>query len=410
MGLRSRINTKQLLFAAGLAIILFTVLLDATVLSNLKSSYQDTKNIISKLAGSTEEEANPLKWLKELPEDDWLSQGEEFLSFYGYDSKTKTVWDKKYLVSRNKILAVSAAFDTFLLLLLFLLFHFLQRQNKQRVDEVEKALRQLQTIDSDALNFVSAALEPVLRDRLFSLQEQIQTDHTQLQEEKESTKAFVTDISHQLKTPIAALKTNLEILSGEEMTKKQQKEFLNSCISQLEGLENLTKTLVNVSRMEKGMIQLHLQPADIGETILAAVSRIYEKAAEKDISIEMPQGSFPEHVLVPHDKKWTIEVLVNIMDNAVKYSEPHTQITIHTETLTTYLKIDIEDEGIGIPKSEYHKIFQRFYRGDLVKETEGSGIGLYLAREIMEKQNGIIFVRSRHGRKGSIFSIQLPKA
>ena len=91
------------------------------------------------------------------------------------------------------------------------------------MDEVEKALRQLQTIDSDALNFVSAALEPVLRDRLFSLQEQIQTDHTQLQEEKESTKAFVTDISHQLKTPIAALKTNLEILSGEEMTKKQQK-------------------------------------------------------------------------------------------------------------------------------------------------------------------------------------------
>lgn len=410
MGFRSRINTKQLLLAAGLAVILFTAALDAVLLSNLKSSYEDTKNIISKIAYSAQEEENPLKWLKELPEEDWLLQGGAYLASYGYDDETKTVWDTKYLASRNKILILSAALNALLLFLFFALYRVLQRQNSQRIHEVEKTLRQLQTIDCDALHSVSDALEPVLRDRLISLQEQIQTDHIKLQEEKESTKAFVTDISHQLKTPVAALKTNLELLSGEEMTKIQQKEFLNSCIFQLEGLENLTKALVNVSRMEKGMIQLHLQPADIGETILSAVSRIYEKAAQKDISIEMPQGSFPEHIFVLHDKKWTIEVLSNILDNAVKYSEPHTHITIHTEILTSYLKIDVEDEGIGIPKSEYPKIFKRFYRGDSVKEMEGSGIGLYLAREIMEKQNGIIFVRSKHGRKGSIFSIQLPKA
>ena len=410
MGLGSRINAKHLLFAAGFSIILFTVLLDALFLSDLKNSYQDTKNIISRIAGSTKEEDNPLKWLKEVPDEDWLIQGEAFLSSYGYDAKTKTVWDQKYIASRNKLLILSVFFDALLLLLLFALFLFFQKQDNQRTNEVEKALRQLQTTDSDALNSVSTNLEPVLKDRLFSLQAQIQTDHAKLQEEKESTKAFVTDISHQLKTPVAALKTNLELLSGEEMTKTQQKEFLTGCMSQLEGLENLTKALVNVSRMEKGMIQLHLQPADIGETILAAVSRVYEKAAEKEISIEMPKGSFPDHVLILHDKKWTIEVLVNLLDNAIKYSDAHTHITINTETLTTYLKIEIEDEGIGVPKSEYHKIFKRFYRGDSVKELEGSGVGLYLAREIMERQNGIIFVRSKHGKKGSIFSIQLPKA
>ena len=410
MGLRSRINTKQLFFAAGFVLILFTLLLDTILLSDLKNSYQDTKNIISGIAADTKETENPVKWLKELPEEDWLLQGESFLSSYGYDAKTKTVWDKKYLVSRNKILMISAVFDACLLLFLFVLFRFLQRQDKQRTDEVEKALRQLQTIDFDTLNSISETLEPVLRDRLFSLQEQIQTDRAKLQEEKESTKAFVTDISHQLKTPVAALKTNLELLTGEEMTKTQQTEFLNSCISQLKGLENLTKALVNVSRMEKDMIQLSIQPADIGETILTAVSRMYEKAAEKDISIEMPQDSFPEHLLILHDQKWTVEVLVNLLDNAVKYSGPHTHITIRTESLTTYLKIDIEDEGIGIPKSDYPNIFKRFYRGDAVKDLEGSGVGLYLAREITEKQNGIIFVRSGHRRKGSVFSIQLPKA
>lgn len=408
MGPGNRIGTKKFLLFTGFLIILSTLVLDLIFLSNLKSSYDDTKKIISKIAGSTDSNENPIKWLKEAPEEDWLLQGEAYLAFYGYDGQTKTVWDEKYLASRNKIILFSSVFDALLLLLLFFLYQFIKEKDTQRVLEIEKALRQLQTVDFSPLDVSSPDLEPVLTDRILSLQEQIQTDHAKLQKEKESTKAFVTDISHQLKTPVAALKTNLELLSEEDLTKLQQTEFLSRCTSQLKGLENLTKALVNISRMEQDMIQLHIQPARIGETILAAVSRVYEKASEKQISIEMPPDSFPERILIPHDKKWTVEVLVNILDNAIKYSAEYTHITITAEPLVSYLKIDIEDEGIGIPKSEYHNIFKRFYRGNSVRELEGSGVGLYLAREIMEKQNGSIFVRSGHGKKGSIFSIQFP--
>ena len=157
--------------------------------------------------------------------------------------------------------------------------------------------------------------------------------------------------------------------------------------------------------METGMIQIQIKPAEIEETILAAVSRIYEKAAQKQISIEMSSDSVQKSVIIPHDQKWTAEVLINLLDNAIKYSPAGACIVIKTESLMTYFRIDIQDEGIGVSKSECHKIFQRFYRSESVKDIEGSGVGLYLAREIMEKQNGSVFVHSDQNRKGSVFSI-----
>lgn len=409
MGFRSGINTKHMLFAAGFAVILFTAALDLIYFSILKNSYDDTKSIIAKIAEHENSGENPIKWLKEAPNENWLSKGEAFLSSYGYNRSTNTIWDKKYLDSRNKLILLSAVFDALLLLQLFFLYRFMQKKEKMRILEIEKTLRQLQTVDYGSLHFSSPELESVLSDRIVSLQEQIQADHTKLQEEKESTKAFVTDISHQLKTPVAALKTNLELLSTEEMTDLQRRQFSNRCASQLEGLENLTKALVNVSRMETGMIQIHLKPAEIEGIILTAVSRVYEKAAQKQISIELSSDSAPVSVPALCDPKWTAEVLINLLDNAIKYSAEGTCITIKTESLSTYLKIDVQDEGIGIPKSEYHKIFKRFYRSESVRNSEGSGVGLYLAREIMERQNGSVFVRPGCGGTGSVFSIHLPK-
>ncbi len=103
--------------------------------------------------------------------------------------------------------------------------------------------------------------------------------------------------------------------------------------------------------------------------------------------------------------------MANLLDNAIKYSGEHSKILMRTEEMASYVRISVEDYGIGIPKEERHQIFKRFYRGKLVSHLEGSGVGLYLAREIMEKQNGTIFVLSRPGKqKGSIFSVQLPKA
>lgn len=411
MELRGRIDISKYLLFAGVAILIFTVAADFLFLSELKNSYADTENIISGIAGSGASGDSLLIWLKESPDDAFLREGEHNMAEYGYDADTLTVWDLKYRAAKAKILIYSAVFDFFLFCVLFFLDRFYKIQNNIRISELEKILRQLQNTEKEAPDVSALELEDVLKDRLSSLAKMIQTDHASLYQEKEDTKSLVTDISHQLKTPVSAMKTSLELLSAEDLSESERAEFLKNCMSRLEGIESLTKSLIQVSRMEKGMIQLHAEVAPIKETIYAAVSRMYEKAGDKHISIEMAEDALPEDFSVLHDRKWTAEVFVNLIDNAIKYSNPHTKITIRLEEITSYLKINVEDEGIGVPKDECHKIFQRFYRGSLAKDSDGSGVGLYLAREILERQSGMIYAHAkRNGTRGSVFSVQLPKS
>ena len=109
------------------------------------------------------------------------------------------------------------------------------------------------------------------------------------------------------------------------------------------------------------------------------------------------------------DKKWTVEAIANIIDNAVKYSPEHSRINIRVNKLFSFVRIEIEDFGIGIPKEERNKIFARFFRGssDAVKEQEGSGVGLYLTKEDPGRSGGTVSVKSKQ-EAGSVFTVQLP--
>lgn len=107
-----------------------------------------------------------------------------------------------------------------------------------------------------------------------------------------------------------------------------------------------------------------------------------------------------------HDRKWTVEALENILDNAIKYTPEHGNITVSVRRNEFYTSIEIADTGIGIPQNEIPKIFQRFYRGTNVRNKPGVGIGLYLVREILSMEKGFISVESKYG-KGSKFLINL---
>ena len=142
------------------------------------------------------------------------------------------------------------------------------------------------------------------------------------------------------------------------------------------------------------MIEIHREPADILETLVAAVNRVYLKAQEKQIAIEFEETEDLEATVIPHDVKWICEAFINILENAVKYSPSNTQIRIRMMKRTTFLRIELEDQGMGIPREDYHKIFKRFYRGESeeVRKQEGSGVGLYLTREILERHGGSVTV------------------
>lgn len=230
----------------------------------------------------------------------------------------------------------------------------------------------------------------------------------QLSSEENSTKALITDISHQLKTPLASLRLCYELTRAENLTEEERREFIAKEEQEILRLELLLEELVKLSRLENHMIQIKAVPAGIKKTISDAVSQVIMKAQGKEIELQV---ELTEDVMVLHDTKWTAEVLINVLDNAVKYSEPHTLIILRVTPLPSNVLLEIDDEGMGIPEEELYHVFKRFYRGKEAgkRVKEGAGVGLYLARSILERQGGTITVK-RKLAGGTVFSIVLPRA
>lgn len=174
----------------------------------------------------------------------------------------------------------------------------------------------------------------------------------------------------------------------------------------MDKLETLTEALGNISRLETHMIRLQPEDVSFTEILAGAVNTVYHKALSKQIAIEVEEF---EEIMLFLDKKWTAEAISNVLDNAIKYSPAGSSISVRAWKLFNFVRLEIEDQGIGIPKQEWNQIFRRFYRGDneFVKREEGTGIGLYLARKILEEGGGTISVQQAR-EKGSIFVIQIP--
>lgn len=227
-----------------------------------------------------------------------------------------------------------------------------------------------------------------------------------LAEEEDSTKALITDISHQLKTPLASLRMSYELVAGENLTDEERSEFQAQEEREIEKLEMLLNELVNLSRLETHMIQIRPARGSLKKTITNAVSQIYMKARSKNIELQV---DMEEDMEICHDAKWTAEAIENVLDNAVKYSDGGTLVTVRVRPLVRNVLIEVEDEGMGIRTEELNKIYHRFYRGNEAskKVKEGAGVGLYLARRILEQQGGTISAKRKSGR-GTIFKITLP--
>ena len=218
--------------------------------------------------------------------------------------------------------------------------------------------------------------------------------------EKERVKGLISDISHQIKTPVANIKLYMELLEGENVSPDAQK-FLKKIKGQTEKIDFLMQSMVKMSRLETGILQIHKEEKDLYETIGCAVSAVVAEAAAKDIDLYV---DCEKPMQIRHDSKWTEEAIYNILDNAVKYTENGGKIQIRARRQELFLKLSISDTGKGIALERQAEIFTRFYREPEVHEKPGVGIGLYLARTIMELQKGYIEVKSEPG-KGACFSL-----
>ena len=220
-------------------------------------------------------------------------------------------------------------------------------------------------------------------------------DISQTKQEKETIQSFISDMSHQMKTPLSGIAMYTDLLLEGNINVAEQQEFLLRIKMGTEKLQWMMDSLVKMSRLEIGAIELSPIPIGIKQTISDSISSIYGMATKKNISI---QTAYFEDIPLLHDRKWTCEAITNILENAIKYSPADKKINISVETLPIYTKISITDYGIGIVSDEWNFIFKRFYREQNAKGADGAGLGLYLASLIFQKQGGYILVDSKEGK------------
>ncbi|MBX4267130.1 sensor histidine kinase [Clostridium estertheticum] len=230
------------------------------------------------------------------------------------------------------------------------------------------------------------------------------SQNKEIEEEKNEIKSLISDIAHQLKTPLSNIKMYSEFLQDDNLKEDERKEFNTIVLFSLNKLTFLVESMIKMSRLESGVIGLKLERDSLNETVLLALCEVQKKARNKNIIIGLNEI---DKIIINHDKNWLSEAIFNILENGVKYTKNGGRIDITIKTYEVFSRVDIEDNGIGISEDEFPKIFSRFYRGRNIGDAEGIGIGLYLSREIIMQHEGYIKVNSNNG--GSKFSIFLPK-
>lgn len=273
----------------------------------------------------------------------------------------------------------------------------------QMLDEAIAGTFQEQTYDETRLSRLESKWKHFLGTSMLSREN--------LEKEKENVKSLVSDISHQTKTPMAnmklyasLLKENLE--AEEHMENREQNlRMINEICRQTEKLEFLIHSLTKMSRLESNIVEVKPQREKTARLLSAAIEETKPKADRKDVEIV---NTYVDNGTAIFDLKWTKEALENVLDNAVKYSPPGSRIVVSVKEYELYTAISVKDQGIGIKEEDTAKIFGRFYRAEEVQQEDGVGIGLYLAREILRKENGYMKVRSKIG-EGAEFILNLPR-
>ena len=241
-----------------------------------------------------------------------------------------------------------------------------------------------------------------------------------LEAERHRLEQFISDISHQTKTPMTNIKMYTELMC-EEVNNLQKNEadtsaslariekYATEIRRQNERLEFLIDSLTKLSRLESGTLEVVPAHGSVSELVRKGVSAVKPKADIKKISFVTADNESDTPVMASFDMKWTLEALINVLDNAVKYSPEGGNVEVKISETEMYASIHVIDEGPGITEEEATKIFGRFFRGSEVQQEDGVGIGLYLIREILSKEDGYIKVVSNEKRTGGEFILYLRK-
>lgn len=231
------------------------------------------------------------------------------------------------------------------------------------------------------------------------------TNEQRLEDEKRD---FIATISHELRTPMAAVYGASQTLlhRGDDLSAERRHDLLEMIAAQASRLSQITEEVLLTTQLDRGDVSIEHEPVDVGALARASVDALRPQLPE-DVSVEVDVD--PDVGTASGDADRIQQVLVNLLDNATKYGD--SPVTVHVGQTNGVIQIKVADRGPGIPLSEHERIFEKFYRADphLTRAPSGTGLGLYISRELIRRMGGRIEVRSRPGA-GSTFVVELPRA
>ena len=333
-----------------------------------------------------------------------IETGQAILSKFGYKD-TMDLGDNKLFFSDSKNLYAIIISSTVLILILFasISIYYIKKVRYQLddiSDDIGNLIYKKGYIKRDDSGFGAMAN---LNSRINELEKIMKKRLQDVSEDRKKLKELINDLSHQIKTPIASLKLSNSFLQDEDLTEEESKEFIETSTEDIDRLEWLSEGLIQISRLETGIVNLNIKPHKLEDTLTDAINAVYSKAMDKGVKLEIENI---DRVIIGHDYRWTKEAIINILDNAIKYTGNSGKVNISLEDDNALVKIIIKDTGMGIPHNEIYNVFKRFYRGNNIEieRQEGSGLGLYISRRIIEGQKGTISLESEEG-KGSSFTL-----
>ena len=344
-----------------------------------------------------------IKGFYEIKDGNELVEAKEILKSYGYDDELSVLINEVTNKFYTEILVIFIPIIILFTIILYLIFI---KELKDIYVQVDNIVKNISDTSNGKFKKIELKYEEgdlaILTTSLNYMRERVNNSIQKLKEDKDNLKDFLSDISHQLKTPLASLVMFTDLMKeNEDMPKEDRAKFLEKCDEQEVRMEWLIMNLLKVGRLEAGAINFKRERQPLMETIELAVSSLVGEAERKNQKL-IVTGDLDCQVI--HDREWLGEAISNITKNAIEHTQDGGEIEIRVSEGKIIKNIYIKDNGPGISKDIRKKVFKRFYKGESSTDPKSIGIGLSLSKSIVEELGGEIRLISDEG-KGPTFII-----
>lgn len=354
---------------------------------------------------------NVMEKYPEVKEEDILKiinnrddSSENILEKYGYDDELSYIKELRENINKNLInTAVLIGIFGIASLSIFMRYVLIQEKELKEINEYIKEVNNKNyslKIEDNKDGELSR-----LRNELYKTTVILREAAENSEEEKEKLSIAIADISHQLKTPLTSIRIMLDNISDNpDMPQEIREDFIQDISKQVEHMSSLVISLLKIAKFDAGTIKMENEEIDAKKLIDSVINNLAILIEIKEIEVIT---KIDEKAMFIADYKWQQEALTNILKNAIEHSQPKSNVYIIVENTSVFLKIKIKDEGQGIEQKDLKHIFERFYKAKNCNE-DSIGIGLSLAKTIIEQNNGYIKATSEVG-KGTLFEIKYIK-